>query len=303
MALRRSLLTGATAVVTAASLAACNAYDDNPEAADNAAEGESSGPIRIGTTDGQKQAWRVFEDKAQEAGIELSTQEFADYNTPNDALAQGALDVNLFQHLQFLSVYNAGADQDLTPVGSTEVIPLALYWKGHDSLEGIEGQSVAIPNDRTNLARGINVLKQAGLLTLTRDDLREPSEAEIDEEKSKVTITPVDAAQTTAAWGEGKPAIINNSFLDRAGIDPDTAVAKDDPEAPEAEPYINVFVTNADKKDDERIAELVKIWHSPEVQAAVDEDSKGTSVAVDRPKEELQEILDDLVKEQKELKE
>ncbi len=43
---------------------------------------------------------------------------------------------------------------------------------------------------------------------------------------------PVDAAQTPTAYGEGKPAIINNSFLDRAGIDPTTSVFQDDPNSP-----------------------------------------------------------------------
>ncbi|AIG63731.1 methionine ABC transporter substrate-binding protein [Corynebacterium atypicum] len=294
MHLHRALAAGTGALLTVSALTACGAYDN----ADSASS-DPNAPIRIGTTDGQKEAWRVFEDKAKAEGIELDIQEFGDFNTPNDALAQGALDVNLFQHLKFLAAYNAGFDADLTPVGASEVIPLALYWKGHDSLDGIEGKSVAIPNDSTNQGRAINVLKQAGLVELTGEGQLDPTPADIDEAASKVSVTPVDAAQATAAWGEGQPAIINNTFLERAGIDPNSAIFEDDPNSPEAEPYINVFVVKAADKDNERVAKLVELWHTPEVQEAVDRDSKGTSVEVERPAAELQQILDRLVKDQK----
>ncbi|MDH4657465.1 methionine ABC transporter substrate-binding protein [Corynebacterium pyruviciproducens] len=278
------------AVVAGTGLTACG----NQESADSATE-----TVRIGTTDGSKKAWKVFEDKAKEQGIKLDIQNFGDYSTPNTALSEDQLDVNLFQHIKFLAEYNVGADDNLTPVGSSEIVPLAIFWKDHTSLDGIDGEGVAIPNDPSNQGRAINVLVQAGLVKLKTDGLITPTPADIDQAASKVKVQPVDAAQTTAAYGEGKPAVINNSFLDRAGIDPTTSVFQDDPNSTEAEPYINVFVTKAEKKDDPTIQKLVKIWHDPEVTAAVADDSNGTSVPVDRPAAELQEILDRLEADQK----
>ena len=278
------------AVVAGTGLTACG----NQESADSATE-----TVRIGTTDGSKKAWKVFEDKAKEQGIKLDIQNFGDYSTPNTALSEDQLDVNLFQHIKFLAEYNVGADDNLTPVGSSEIVPLAIFWKDHTSLDGIDGEGVAIPNDPSNQGRAINVLVQAGLVKLKTDGLITPTPADIDNAASKVKVQPVDAAQTTAAYGEGKPAVINNSFLDLAGIDPTTSVFQDDPESTEAEPYINVFVTKAEKKDDPTIQKLVKIWHDPEVTAAVADDSNGTSVPVDRPAAELQEILDRLEADQK----
>ena len=278
------------AVVAGTSLTACG----NQESADSATE-----TVRIGTTDGSKKAWKVFEDKAKEQGIKLDIQNFGDYSTPNTALSEDQLDVNLFQHIKFLAEYNVGAGDNLTPVGSSEIVPLAIFWKDHTSLDGIDGEGVAIPNDPSNQGRAINVLVQAGLVKLKTDGLITPTPADIDQAASKVKVQPVDAAQTTAAYGEGKPAVINNSFLDRAGIDPTTSVFQDDPNSTQAEPYINVFVTKAEKKDDPTIQKLVKIWHDPEVTAAVADDSNGTSVPVDRPAAELQEILDRLEADQK----
>lgn len=283
MNLGRILGGGAATLLAATALTACATETEDGE-----------GPIRIGTTDASKQAWTVFEEQAEAEGIDIEVVNFGDYSTPNQALSQDELDVNLFQHLKFLATYNVGNDDDLTPVGASEIVPLALFWQGHDSLDGIEGESVAIPNDPSNQGRAINVLVQADLVTLTTPVLITPSPADIDEEASLVSVTPVDSAQTTVAHGEGTPAVINNSFLDRAGIDPNTAVFEDNPESEEAEPYINVFVTKAEDAEDERVAQLVELWHTPEVQDAVDQDSAGTSVQVQRDAAELQDILDRL---------
>lgn len=289
MKLRRSVALVSASLIATTGLVACS----------NSSDSSDQATVKIGTTDGSKKSWKVFEDKAKEAGIKLDIKNFSDYSTPNDALAQDQLDVNLFQHLKFLAEYNVGKNADLTPVGATEIVPLALFWKDHTSLDGIEGKSVAIPNDPSNQGRAINVLVQAKLITLKKEGLITPTPSDVDEAKSKVKLTPVDAAQTTTAYGEGTPAIINNSFLDRAGIDPKLSVFQDDPNSTEAEPYINAFVTKAEDKDDANIAKLVEIWHSKEVQDAVAEDSKGTSVPVQRTAEELKKILDRLEADQK----
>ncbi|MDO4910329.1 MAG: MetQ/NlpA family ABC transporter substrate-binding protein [Corynebacterium sp.] len=276
---------GVAALGAASVLSACSS---------NSSDSADGTTVRIGTTDSSKHAWEVFEDKAKEEGINLEIVDFSDYTTPNKALTEGQIDVNLFQHLKFLAQYNVASDDTLTPIGSTEIVPLALFWKDHDSLDGIDGQSVAIPSDASNQGRAINVLVQAGLLTLKEDNLLTPTPADIDEAASRVSVTPVEAAQTPAAYGNGTPAIINNSFLDRAGIDPNTAVFQDDPESELAEPYINAFVTTQAKKDDATLAKLVEIWQSKEVEEAVAEDSKGTSVPVHRSASDLQDILDRL---------
>lgn len=113
-------------------------------------------------------------------------------------------------------------------------------------------------------------------------------------------MTPVDAAQTATAWGEGTPAVVNNTYLLRAGIDPRTAIAADDPKAENAKPYINVLATRPEKKNDENIKKLVKAWHSDAVQKANAEDTKGTSVSVDLPANQLEDILKDTEKKTRE---
>ena len=294
MRFNRIIATAAASVLAATGLVACS-----DESADNAAGKNNGGDdqvVRIGTTDSDQKAWSVFMELAEKEGITLELTPFTEYPPVNPALAQDQIDINKFQHILYLAEYNASSGDDLKIVGSGEINTLGLFWKDHDSLDDIEGQKVAIPNDPSNQGRAINVLVQAGLLTLsdTVADELAPTPADIDKDASKVTVTPVDASQTPSAYNEGKPAIINNTWLDRAGIEPGLAVFQDDPESKEAEPYINVFAAQADNIDDETLNKLVELWQTPEVAEAAAKDSKGTSVPVYREQAELNEILDRL---------
>lgn len=246
--------------------------------------------VRIGTTDKDK-AWDVFEQRAKDKGITLKTTNFSDYKQPNLALAQKQIDVNLFQHLQFLGAYNVANNDTLTPIGSTYIVPLGLYSKKHKTLADLpQGAEIAIPNDPTNQARALFVLQAAGLLKLS-SKTNSPSPADIDRGASKVKVTTVDAAQTALSLASVDGSVINNTFLERSGIDPSSALYKDDPKDPAAEPYINTLVTRAEDKNNPKLLQLVELWHDPEVQKAHSEVTKGTAVEVRRNGPELEQIL------------
>ncbi|MGW5138773.1 MetQ/NlpA family ABC transporter substrate-binding protein [Nocardia beijingensis] len=246
--------------------------------------------VRIGTTD-KDHSWDVFEQRAKDKGITLRITNFSDYKQPNLALSQKQIDINLFQHLQFLGAYNVANNDTLTPIGSTYIVPLGLYSKKHKSLADIpQGAEIAIPNDPTNQARALFVLRAAGLLKLS-SEIKAPTPADIDKSASKVRVTPVDAAQTALSLASVDGSIINNTFLERSGIDPHSALYKDDPKDPAAEPYINALVTRAEDKNNPVYLQLAELWHDPEVQKAHAEVTKGTAVEVRRGGPELEQIL------------
>ncbi|MGO4617574.1 MetQ/NlpA family ABC transporter substrate-binding protein [Nocardia sp. 2YAB30] len=253
-------------------------------------DGSSDTVVRIGTTD-KDHSWDVFEQRAKDKGITLRITNFSDYKQPNLALSQKQIDVNLFQHLQFLGAYNVANNDTLTPIGATYIVPLGLYSKKHKSLGEIPPNAeIAIPNDPTNQARALFVLQAAGLLRLS-SDTKAPSPADIDKGASKVRVTPVDAAQTALSLASVDGAVINNTFLERSGIDPNSALYKDDPKNPAAEPYINALVARAEDKNNPKYLQLVELWHDPEVQKALSDVTKGTAVEVRRSGPELEPIL------------
>ena len=296
MRFNRILAAAAASVVATTSLVACSS-DSASEA--GGADGEAV-TVKIGTTDADMLAWTAFEDEAEKLGIDLDIVRFSEYPQVNPAHVEGQMEVSKFQTINYQAQYNADSGEDLRIIGSGEINVLGLYWKDHDSLDGIEGEEVAIPNDPSNQGRAINVLVQAGLLELKEGTPKlTPTPVDIDEAASKVKVVAVDASQTPNAYNEGRPAVINNNWLQRGGIDPASSVAADDPNSELAEPYINVFTVKAEDVDNETYAKLVDAWQSDAVTEALNEDSNGTAVQVKRSPEELNTILDELVEEYK----
>lgn len=286
MRIKKALATVAASVVAATGLVACG--------------GDDADTVKIGTTDSHQKAWQVFEEEAKKEGIDLEIVKFSEYPPVNPALSEGQIDISKFQTIDYQAKYNASAGKDTKIVGSGEINTLCLFWKDHSDLNGIDGQEVAIPNDESNQGRAINLLVQAELVTLKEGaDKLSPTPLDIIEDKSKVKVKPVDAAQTPLAYNEGRPAVINNNFFEQAGIDAKGAIFKDDPNSELAEPYINVFSVRAEDVDNETYKKLVEIWQSEPVTKALEEQSGGTSIQVKRSKDDLNGILQRLQDEAK----
>lgn len=286
---RTRTLTALTATSAAAAmmLSACASSEDAAVAA-----GTAEDPIRIGVVNNADQYWADFTDAAAAEDIVVELVNFSDYQIPNQGLSDGDLDLNQFQHLQFLAGYNVASGSDLEPVGATAVYPLALYSAEHGSADEIpEGGEVVIPNDETNQARALLVLQDAGLLTLADGGNSFSTPADVVAEESRVTVTPVDAGQTALALRDVDASIINNDFVGDAGLTEDDAIFSDDPDSAAAEPYINVWVARAEDKDNETFAQLVDIFHTETIEQGVLDASGGTGVIKDNDPAELQEIL------------
>ncbi|MBS1692506.1 MAG: methionine ABC transporter substrate-binding protein [Actinobacteria bacterium] len=247
--------------------------------------------VRIGTTEGSADFWPILQRLAADEGITIRIVNFADYSQPNPALAQGQTDLNLFQHLQFLASYNVAADQTLTPIGSTVVVPLGLYSQRYTAVEDIpDGAEVAIPNDPTNQARALLVLQQAGLVRLRDGGSVLSTPVDVESAGTRVRVVPISAQQTVTSLPSVAAAVINNGFALDANLDPSAAIYNDDPNSPAAEPYINAFVSRQEDKDNPTYLRIAELYHNPEVTKAVVDASKGTAVIVDKPAAALQQI-------------
>jgi D-methionine transport system substrate-binding protein len=280
----------ASILAVGAIIAACGGNDDA-----TVASGDAGDPIKIGVVGASEDYWKIFTDLADAEGIDVELVNFTDYTQPNPALTQGQLDLNQFQHLQYLAAYNVGTSSDLAPIGATAIYPLGLYSTKHASVEDIpEGGEVAIPNDETNQARALLVLQDAGLLVLEDGGNSTSLPSDIVEEESRVSVTPVSAEQTAVALNSVDASIINNDFVGDAGLDPEDALYQDDADSPGARPYINVWAARAEDRDNETFARLVELYHTDDVQEASRQASGGTAVFTQNPAADLQDILDEI---------
>ena len=249
--------------------------------------------ISIGVTDASQPYWKTFTDLAKkQLGVNVKLVNFSDYSQPNPALKEGQLDLNEFQHIQYLANYNVTAHDDLQPIGATAVYPLPLYsLKYHKPSALPNGVKVAIPNDAINEARGLLVLQAAGLLTLKDGGTAFSTTADI--VTHKVGVTTLDASQTADALLNGSvaAAIVNNNYATSAKLSSSQAIFQDDPASPGAAPYVNIFVTRKADVNNPLYLKLVALYHDPSVEKGVQQANGGTAVFRDVPPAALQSEL------------
>jgi len=261
------------------------------------AEGTKDDPIKLGVVGASDPYWTIYEKAVEDAGIALDIVDFSDYALLNPALSDGELDINQFQHIQYLADYNVHNDDDLQPIGATAIYPLGLYSSQYDSVEDIpDGATVIVPNDTVNQARGLLVLQSAGLVSL-KDGGNATSTLQDIEDGSRVEVKALQADLTVTSLSDAAAAIINNDFLDAADLEGGDALIADDPSDPTALPYVNVFAARSADVDNETLNELVDIYQSTqEVLDSLQEQSGGTAVFSTTPREDLQASLEETEK-------
>jgi len=282
MSLRTKLLATTAITASALLLAGCSSA------------GGGDDTVRIGVVGASDPYWATYEQAAADAGIDVEIVDFSDYNQPNPALTEGEIDLNQFQHIVYLAQYNTSADADLVPIGATAIYPLGLYSTQYDSVDEIpEGATVAVPNDESNQARGLLVLQSASLIELKDGGSIFSNVDDVDTAKSKVTVTALEASLTPTSLPDVAAAIINNDFIENAGLTAADAIAQDDPSDPNALPYVNVFAARADDADNETYKKLVEVYQeSQDVLDGVSEQSGGTAVFLKTPAADLQSSLE-----------
>lgn len=283
--MKNRLLVAAVGLVAALSLSACGGASSGSSTAANT-------KVVIGVDDGAEEHWTLLKNKLKDQGIDLEVKNFTDGAQINTATQQGQVDINLFQHLKYLSQFNVNSNGTLVPVGATAVYPLALYSEKFKSVEDLPADAeVAIPNNPTNQARALLNLQTAGLLQLKDGGNSLSTPAEIT--SSKIKVVPVDSNQTVNALkGTTDAAVVNNTQAQKGGLGDEKIIFKEDLNSESLAPYINGFVVKADRKDDPTWKKIVDAYHTPEVEASVTKLNDGNlQFKADWTAAKLQEVL------------
>ncbi|KUF07014.1 MetQ/NlpA family ABC transporter substrate-binding protein [Leucobacter sp. G161] len=278
----------AALAITATALVGCA-----PESAPAGDEGTSEGPVRIGVVPGGQPYWEVFVDEAAKEGIEVEIVDFAEYPVPNPALSEGDLDLNQFQHIVYLANHNVDAQDDLVALGSTVVYPLNVFSAKYDDIKDIpEGGTVAVPNDESNRARALLVLQSLGLIELKDGGSSTSGLEDIIADKSRVKVTELAADIIPASLPDVDAGVVNNDYVEPAGLEFADSLGSDKADDPAVEPYTNIFAARAEDKDNETYLKLVEIYQTNETFIAALDDYVGEgAVHVKLTQPELADIL------------
>ncbi|MCH4985231.1 MetQ/NlpA family ABC transporter substrate-binding protein [Macrococcoides goetzii] len=252
--------------------------------------------VKIGVTGVDSKVWEVVKKEAEKDGIKIEFVEFQDYTAPNNALAEGEIDLNAFQHFAFLDQFKKDHNLKLSVVGTTVFAPLGVYSKKIKDIKDVKkGDTIAIPDDVTNQARALKLLEQAGLIKLSSDFGLFGGPDKIEENKLDLKIKPIDAQQTPRVLEDVAVSIINNGVAARAGLNPkDDPIYLEDADNKDVAPYINVIAAKTEDKDNKTYKKIVELYHSDLAKDALKEDTKDGEIAKNLSQDEINKIEEGL---------
>ena len=233
--------------------------------------------IKVGVTPGEHA--EIMDEVAKLAapkGLTIEVIEFSDYVIPNQALADGDLQANSFQHQPYLDNQIKDRGFDLVTVAKTITTPMGVYSARVKSVADLpEGGRVAIPNDPTNGGRALLILQDLGVLTVNPDAGLTPSTLDITENPKNLRFDELDAAQLPRALADTDAAIINTNFALAAGLKPkEDAIAMEKADSP----YANVIVVKAGDEGADWVKDLIAVYHSPEIKAFIESKYDGAVI-------------------------
>jgi D-methionine transport system substrate-binding protein len=155
------------AAILCASMVATLAVGCSTKSAESKSEKKTT--INIGTSSVSKDLAESGKKALEAMGYKVQITVFDDYVLPNDALVQGKLDANFYQHEPYMNNYNQSHGSDIIMMNPK----LYNYYTGiysvkADSLDKLpNGGAVGIAQDASNISAQLKQLQEAGIITLS----------------------------------------------------------------------------------------------------------------------------------------
>ena len=233
--------------------------------------------IKVGVVGENNEAWEQVIKNVSKDGIDVELVKFSDYSQVNQALVDGEIDLNSFQHYAYLEKEKEDKGFELSVIGETLIAPLGVYSNTLSDIKDIKvGGKIAIPNDATNEGRALKLLESAGLIKVNEDAGYTPTLSDITENTKNIEFVEVEAGQTARLLPDVDASVINGGHAIDAGLNcKEDAIYTETVEEGSDNPYINVIVANTADKDNETYKKLVDEYRTDEIANLIDEVYQG----------------------------
>lgn len=259
-----------SAAALALILAACGGQKDSAPAASAAAPSADNGAVKkeivFGTTVGDfgDMVKEQIQAELEKKGYTVKLVEFTDYVRPNLALAEGELDINVFQHKPYLDDFKKEHNLDITEAFQVPTAPLGLYPGKLKSLEEVkDGSTVSAPNDPSNFARALVMLNELGWIKL-KDGINPltASKADIAENLKNIKIVELEAAQLPRSRADVDFAVVNGNYAISSGMKLTEALFQEPSFA-----YVNWSAVKTADKDSQWLKDVTEAYNSDAFKA------------------------------------
>lgn len=281
--MKKSLIITLILVIALVCFAGCGGNSNSGSGSGEATENET---IVVGASSTpHAEILEQVKDTLAEQGYDLEIKVFDDYVLPNQALADGELDANYFQHTPYLLSYNEANGTDLVSAALIHYEPFGLYGNGVTSVADIpDGATIIIPADDSNETRALLLLQQEGLITLNADASALTGVTTLDiVDDGGYNVSAVQADTVPAQLAnsdEGTVAVINGNYALAAGLKIADALAVEDASGDAAQTYANIIAVRAGDENNEKIQALVAALQTEAVKQYIADTYNGAVVAI-----------------------
>jgi D-methionine transport system substrate-binding protein len=233
--------------------------------------------VKVGATQGpHEQVVEFVKAELAKQGIAIDVVGFSDYVLPNQALNDGDLDINSFQHQPYLDNQVKDRGYKLVTVGKSIILPMGIYSDKVKSLADLKkGDRIGLPNDPTNGGRALLLMQHAGLIKLAPNAGLRAGVPDIVENPKGLKFVELDAAQLPRAIPDLAAAAVNTNYAIQAGLVPtrDSLIV----EGPES-PYACVIVVKEDNRNAPWVKAFVDAYHSEATRKFIVDTFQGSIV-------------------------
>ena len=265
MKCRRIFALALAIALLALALTGCGSKDNG-----SAADGDTV-TVKLGVVGAiYDDIWKPAQEALKAEGINLEIVQFSDYVTPNNALANGEIDLNAFQHRIYLQGEIANYGYEIQNIGNTFIAPMSLFSSKISSVSELkDGDIIAIPDDLTNGGRALKVLESAGIITLNPAAGFNPTLDDIQTYNIGVTIKELKANVIVSALPDVTAAIVNNNYALDFGLSASDAIFADD--RLDIEDYWNLIAARtADLSDLDKVEIFRKVVEAYQSDATLE---------------------------------
>lgn len=239
--------------------------------------------VKVGiVTEADTQVWDKVNEVLAKQGknIKVETVTFqGGTGMANQAVNDGDIDVNAYQNSNFFATQLKQNGYKLSAIGDLYISRLNLYSDKYKDVKDIpDGAKIAIPNNPANGGHALEVLQQAGLLTVEKPSSAQyPSKKDITDNPKHLVIDEVDVNQIPNLLKDYDAGVINvYSVLDHH-MDPtkDAIFNPDLDYKGKDHQWVNVLVARTADKDKQEYKDILAAYQTKDVAEVLETKFQG----------------------------
>lgn len=247
--------------------------------------------IVIGSIGSDAEIWEFIANSAfaKEAGLSIEVQEISGGVQLNNAVLENQVDVNAFQSLGFLLSFNKDSSEKLVPIATTYMEPMGIYSDKYESINEVpEKALIALPDNPANTARGLRLLEDVGLITLSETfDEGTGTPSDIVSNPKQLRFKLIESTTGPRILEDVDLGLISNTIALEGGLNVLKDALYKEEVTDTTQLNINVLVVKEGRENEENLLKLGDLYHREEVEKFIEEQYGGTKVAVKKEMDAL----------------